>query len=49
MRVIPLENVRQVAIRVLVEEDGESEVMLALVMAALYGAGFASVIWWLIS
>ncbi len=49
MRVIPLENVRQVAIRALVEEDGDSEVMLVLVTAAFYGAAVASMIWWLFS
>ncbi len=47
MRVSPLENVRQVAIRALVEEDGDSEVMLILVTAAFYGAAVASMIWWL--
>ncbi len=49
MRLIPLENVRQVAIRALVEEDGDSEVMLVLVTAAIYGATVASLIWWLFS
>ncbi len=49
MRVIPLENARQVAIRALVEEDGDSEVMLVLVTAAFYGAGVASMLWWLFS
>jgi len=47
MRVIPVENVRQVAIRALVEEDGDSEVRLILVTAAFYGATVASMIWWL--
>ena len=29
--------------------DGETEVMLALVMAALYGAAVASAVWWLLT
>ncbi len=49
MRVSPLENVRQVAIRALVEEDGDSEVMLVLVTAAFYWAVVASMLWWLFS
>ncbi len=47
MRVIPLENARQVAIRALVEEDGDSEVRLILITAAFYWATVASMIWWL--
>ncbi len=47
MRVIPLEKVRQVAIRALVEEDGDSEVRLILITAAFYWATVASMIWWL--
>ncbi len=47
MLMIPLKNARQVAIRALVEEEGDSEVMLVLVMAAFYGAALASMLWWL--
>jgi RNA polymerase-interacting CarD/CdnL/TRCF family regulator len=47
MRMIPLKNARQVAIRALVEEDGDSEVMLVLVTAAFYWAVVASMLWWL--
>ncbi len=49
MRMIPLKNARQVAIRALVEEDGDSEVMLVLVTSAIYGATVASLIWWLLT
>ncbi|MCZ6569317.1 MAG: hypothetical protein O7B23_04050 [Deltaproteobacteria bacterium] len=44
---ISLKNARQVAIRALIEEDGDSEVRLILVTAAFYGATVASMIWWL--
>ena len=33
-------------IAALAKEDGKSEVMLTLVMAAFYGAAVASVVWW---
>jgi hypothetical protein len=44
---VRLKNALQLAIRALVEEDGDSEVMLVLVTSAFYGAAVASIIWWL--
>ena len=36
-------------IAVLAKEDGDSEVMLVLVVATFYGAAVASAIWWLLT
>ena len=36
-------------IAALAKEDGESEVMLTLVVAMLYGAAVASTVWWLLT
>ena len=36
-------------IAALAKEDGESEVMLTLVVVMLYGAAVASAVWWLLT